>query len=499
MEPKNLNVAEQRLQPGKEKKSVSMLKNTARITLPALAVLLVAGSAYAAHAWTDEVHQAQVELRQASFFQTTAAMKAEQQPALRFALSDGPISARTDATALLLAANTPVVKQPATGLYVDGSFIGAIYDGDKLQDMLVAVLNNAKASSGCTDAAFMNKIEIVPGKYEDTSIVTNDAMLVLICGNRRQTETYAVERGDTVEMIAKKNGLTSAKLKEANPDLNLQSLHAGDVIQLEPQQKLLTVQTKRTEAVTSGVAYEKQTVTSNSMYEDQTAVKAKGVAGQQTATYEVTCVNGREISRRTLHVSRDKAPVTEVTVKGTKTRASTAGEATGCFLWPTPTLTDITSGYEARWGTFHYGLDLSGANAMGQPIYAADGGTVVFAGYDDSGYGNYVVIDHGNGFESIYGHASKLLISQGAKVAQGQLIALVGSTGHSTGPHCHFEVHKNGEKINPTNLISANTAKVVSYLGQKVDTAKAQNMVKAARLSSQQSLTAYQKSSTVKQ
>ncbi len=123
MEPKNLNVAEQRLQPGKEKKSVSMLKNTARIALPALAVLLVAGSAYAAHAWTDEVHQAQVELRQASFFQTTAAMKAEQQPALRFALSDGPISARTDATALLLAANTPVVKQPATGLYVDGSFI----------------------------------------------------------------------------------------------------------------------------------------------------------------------------------------------------------------------------------------------------------------------------------------------------------------------------------------------------------------------------------------
>lgn len=68
MEPKNLNVAEPRLQPGKEKKSVSMLKNTARIALPALAVLLVAGSAYAAHAWTDEVHQAQVELRQASFF-----------------------------------------------------------------------------------------------------------------------------------------------------------------------------------------------------------------------------------------------------------------------------------------------------------------------------------------------------------------------------------------------------------------------------------------------
>lgn len=499
MEPKNQDVTKQQMMRSKEKKLVSVLKNTKRIALPALVMLLVAGSAYATHAWSDQVHQAQVELRQAGFFQTTAAMKSAQHPMLRFALSDGPVSARTDATALLLAANTPVVKQQAIGLYVDDNFVGAVYDSDKLQQMLLNVLNNAKASTNSTDAAFMNKLAIVPGNYHDTSIVTNDAMMVLISGDRRQTKTYTVVRGDTLTTIAKKNSVAAAQLSQANPGLNLQSLHPGDVIQLEPQQKVLTVQTKRTETQTTPITFENQIVTSNDLYDDQTVVKTKGEVGQQTATYEVTCVNGRETSRRTLSVKRDKTPVTEVTVRGTKTRPSVAGIATGCFLWPTPTLTEITSGYGARWGSFHYGLDLSGPNAMGQPIYAADGGTVIFAGYDEGGYGNYVVIDHGNGFESIYGHASKVLTSQGAKVAQGQLIALVGSTGHSTGAHCHFEVHKNGVKTDPTNLVSANTTKLVSYLGQKLDAPKVQAMVQSAKISRQVSMTAYQTSSEAKQ
>ena len=247
------------------------------------------------------------------------------------------------------------------------------------------------------------------------------------------------------------------------------------------------------------MAFAQQTVLSEDLYDDQTVVKTKGETGLKTTTYEVTCVNGQETARRTLQEKQNRAPVTQVSVKGTKTRASAAGTATGYFLWPTPTLTSITSGYGARWGSFHYGLDLSGANATGQPIYAADGGTVVTAGFDAGGYGNYVVIDHGNGFESIYGHASKLLVSQGEKVAQGQLIALVGSTGRSTGAHCHFEVHKNGAKMNPTGLISTDSSKLVSYTGEALDTAQVQAMVRAAKVSSQSSLNAYQKSSAVKQ
>lgn len=95
---------------------------------------------------------------------------------------------------------------------------------------------------------------------------------------------------------------------------------------------------------------------------------------------------------------------------------------------------------------FHAGLDFGAA--YGQPIYAAAPGVVTFAG-EKGGYGNTVEVKHNNRESTLYGHASKLMVSVGQRVTQGQVIALVGSTGFSTGPHLHFEVHINGEHTNP--------------------------------------------------
>ncbi len=95
---------------------------------------------------------------------------------------------------------------------------------------------------------------------------------------------------------------------------------------------------------------------------------------------------------------------------------------------------------------FHAGIDFGAA--YGQPIYAATGGKVTFAG-EKGGYGNTVVIGHNSQESTLYGHASALLVSVGQQVVQGQLIGRVGSTGNSTGPHLHFEVHVNGEHTDP--------------------------------------------------
>ena len=97
----------------------------------------------------------------------------------------------------------------------------------------------------------------------------------------------------------------------------------------------------------------------------------------------------------------------------------------------------------------HAGLDFSAET--GTPVYATGDGTVEIAGSQGDGYGNKVVINHGYGYETLYGHNSKVLVHTGEKVKRGQTIALVGSTGKSTGPHCHYEVWKNGTKINPIN------------------------------------------------
>jgi murein DD-endopeptidase MepM/ murein hydrolase activator NlpD len=114
------------------------------------------------------------------------------------------------------------------------------------------------------------------------------------------------------------------------------------------------------------------------------------------------------------------------------------------LIWPVRGR--LTSGFGRRWGRLHAGLDI--AAPTGTPIHAAKAGRVIFAGRMN-GYGNVIVIDHGGGFSTLYAHQSRLGSSKGQAVSQGQVIGYVGSTGHSTGPHCHFETRFGGSPRNP--------------------------------------------------
>ncbi|HEY0354797.1 MAG TPA: M23 family metallopeptidase [Flavisolibacter sp.] len=96
---------------------------------------------------------------------------------------------------------------------------------------------------------------------------------------------------------------------------------------------------------------------------------------------------------------------------------------------------------------FHAGLDFSAP--QGTPIYATADGSVETAGLSDGGYGNHVVINHGYGYKTLYGHMVRIKARRGQRVKRGEVIGYVGSTGKSTGPHCHYEIHKNGQKLDP--------------------------------------------------
>lgn len=131
------------------------------------------------------------------------------------------------------------------------------------------------------------------------------------------------------------------------------------------------------------------------------------------------------------------------------------------WQWPVPYSNSyITSPYGYRSDPisgaykFHAGIDISMAGAHGKKLVATKGGTVIRAVHSNSGYGNYVMIDHGGGYASLYAHCSSLAVSVGQKVNQGQVIAYIGSSGYSTGPHVHFEIRYNGEKVNPSNYVS---------------------------------------------
>ncbi len=127
----------------------------------------------------------------------------------------------------------------------------------------------------------------------------------------------------------------------------------------------------------------------------------------------------------------------------------TAG--TGQLGWPVRGSISSGYGYRPMFGDFHTGIDIP--VPTGTPVHAADSGTVLLTGWMPRGYGNYLTIYHGNGISTLYAHNSSLAVSQGQSVSKGQVVAYSGSTGWSTGPHCHFEVRVNGRHVDPMGYL----------------------------------------------
>lgn len=128
---------------------------------------------------------------------------------------------------------------------------------------------------------------------------------------------------------------------------------------------------------------------------------------------------------------------------------------TGQLLWPVPGIYNMSRGFGTQPnGEFHRAIDIAQKGViLGKPIIAADHGTVVIATYGHSSYGNYIRIDHGNGFQTLYAHCLSLSVSPKQVVSAGEPIGYVGSTGNSTGPHLHFEVFENGSLIDPLTVL----------------------------------------------
>ena len=145
------------------------------------------------------------------------------------------------------------------------------------------------------------------------------------------------------------------------------------------------------------------------------------------------------------------------TASGTLGLGGGNASATGSLGWPVPCSTRVTSRFGYRTDPFtgeqryHSGIDIDGYGNDGAPVVASDGGTVITATYND-GYGNYIIIDHGNGYQTLYAHMSGLAVGNGSTVSKGQTIGYLGATGRATGTHCHFEVFVNGSRVDPAGF-----------------------------------------------
>ena len=331
-------------------------------------------------------------------------------------------------------------------LTVDGEVVGASYNRETLQGMIDELLHNNDPN---VKAHFTQNVQITQ-KYVDASkLVSYDEIREKLTSTIHSSRQYTIKSGDTVNSIAKENGMTREDLLELNPSLRNGKLRVGRKVTIEKAVPFLSVEAVRRVEYTETIPYETKKVEDSSIYKGTTKVVTQGRVGTRKIVADVTYVDNKETSRNILSSVVTAEPVTKVVHVGTKARPKTM--ATGKLSRPVRGAI-ISSNYGMRRGSMHKGVDF--AARSGTRISAADGGTVTWAGWRRGGWGYLVVINHGNGIETYYAHNSRVTVRVGQKVAKGEQIAKMGSTGNSSGPHCHFEIHVNGRYVNPWRYIS---------------------------------------------
>jgi len=237
------------------------------------------------------------------------------------------------------------------------------------------------------------------------------------------TTSVEIEEETSIENLKLENGAEKPEI-----------LTAREASEQIVNEQSITVKTTEVVEEEQSVEYKVIEEKTDQLKLGEVRVKQQGRKGLTRVKKKVIKENGVVVSEDILETETVKDCVPEIVVSGT------AGLA-----WPLDEMR-LTSGFGARWGRQHSGLDLG--MPMGSPIYAAKSGVVTCASYNGS-YGNLVKVDHGDGMETYYAHCSRLDVETGQQVAAGQQIAAVGSTGNSTGPHLHFEVRIGGVAQDP--------------------------------------------------
>ena len=336
-------------------------------------------------------------------------------------------------------------------LYVDGEKVVATTRSGALEDLLEQ-LKLGYETADTVNAYFVEDVDIRQ-EYVESSYVMNLGYIAEILNETKEGEvTYTVTSGDSYYSIAEKYDLSVEALMKLNPGYDPKILRVGDVLTISNAVPYLTVVNVERQRYVQDVPYQVEYTDDSSMYQGEYKVTSPGVYGKADITANVTYINGTETERQIVASATLSQPVTEYQIRGTKERPSWF--PTGSFGWPCSGV--ITSYFGARntgirgASTYHEAIDI--ANSYGTPIYASDGGTVIYAGWM-GGYGYLVKIDHGNGYVTYYGHNSSLLVSVGEHVHKGQQVARMGSTGVSSGNHCDFRIQLNGTFLNPLNYL----------------------------------------------
>lgn len=356
------------------------------------------------------------------------------------------------------------IKVEAVKLVVDGKLVGYAADqataeqvlahvkekysgvpqADKKVAVAAASLSAPAKSSPVKEVTFKEQVQTEIDSVTAAQVLPADKLEELLVKGTFKQMTHTVVEGDCIGCIAKKYGITSNDIYANNPGITENTLlQLGQQINVTAIRPFVTVQVKEDLSQKETIAYSTQINNNDKLPKGETKVVQEGQDGSKMVQYEVVKENGQVVARNIVKQDVIAQPVSKIVERGTKVIPS---RGTGRLSWPASGY--VSSGFGTRWGRMHKGIDIAGTGS----VLAADNGRVKFAGWDGD-YGKAIIIDHGNGMETLYGHLSTISVNVGDVVAQGKKIGIKGSTGDSTGVHLHFEVHQNGRIQNPIRFL----------------------------------------------
>ncbi len=317
---------------------------------------------------------------------------------------------------------------------------------ENIAELQAGIANVTETGTAETDPnllslSFAENIEIVETYVNQDQIVSLEEAIASVTKEKEKNKIYEVVAGDCLSIIADKTETSMDRIIALNELSGTDAmLHAGDeLIVTVPEPELsvmMDVLTTYEESYTK-VEY----IDNDSWYTTREEVRQEGSEGHHRVTDQVTYQNGIEVGRSQIGEEVLAECVPRVIERGTIIPPT--------YIKPLSN-GRLTSGFKMRWGRMHRGVDW--ACPIGTAIKASCSGKVVQAGWSGT-YGYCVTLSHADGRKTRYAHLSKILVSVGQSVKQGEKIALSGNTGNSTGPHVHFEIHINGTRVNPLDYL----------------------------------------------
>lgn len=293
--------------------------------------------------------------------------------------------------------------------------------------------------------SFVEKVEIKPIVTDPTEFSSEEELIKRLKGTDLKPIKYVVKEGDCVSCIAQQFNISQDTIYKNNPWIENDFINIGDELDLTVRQPKLSVKTEEQYAETVSIPSGVKVAYDATMRVGDSKVTNPGKAGKKKLTYQVTKVNGELVEEVVIKEETLEKAVPKQVVQGTKV---IKGVGTGAFVWPIKGPT-ITSKFGQRWGRLHAGTDAVSSNLN---IKSSDNGKVMKAKYDSS-YGNHVIVDHKNGYQTLYAHLSKISVEVGDILEKGDLIGVMGTTGRSTGVHLHFEIREKGVQLNPLKFL----------------------------------------------